>query len=62
MAGMTERRRSAAIVLLFFVGFSMVALANALGAWWPLFLTPLPYAAIPYLVVHADDPDGAERD
>lgn len=54
---MTERRRFAAIVLLFLVGFAMVGLADVLEAWWPLFLTPIPYAAIPYLVVHADDPD-----
>lgn len=51
----SEGRRSAAIVVLFLVGFGMVALADALDAWWPLFVTPLPYAAIPYLVVHADD-------
>jgi hypothetical protein len=51
----SEGRRFAAIVVLFLAGFAMVALADALDAWWPLFLTPLPYAAIPYLVVHADD-------
>ena len=51
----SERRRFLAIVALFLIGWGMVALADALDAWWPLFLTPLPYAAIPYLVVHADD-------
>jgi len=51
----TERRRFAAMVVLFLVGFGMVALADALDAYWPLFVTPLPYAAIPWLVVHADD-------
>jgi hypothetical protein len=54
---MIERRRFATIVFLFLVGFAMVGLADALRAWWPLFLTPIPYAAIPYLVVHADDGD-----
>ena len=51
----SDRRRFLAIVALFLIGWGMVALADALDAWWPLFLTPLPYAAIPYLVVHADD-------
>jgi hypothetical protein len=51
----SERRRFLAIVVLFLIGWGMLALADALDAWWPLFLTPLPYAAIPYLVVHADD-------
>jgi hypothetical protein len=51
----TERRRFTAIVVLFLLGFAMVALADALDAYWPLFVTPLPYAVIPWLVVHADD-------
>jgi hypothetical protein len=51
----TERRRLAVTVLLFLIGFAMVALADALEAYWPLFVTPLPYAVIPWLVVHADD-------
>jgi hypothetical protein len=42
-------------VVLFLLGFAMVALADALDAYWPLFVTPLPYAVIPWLVVHADD-------
>jgi hypothetical protein len=33
----------------------MIALADALDAWWPLFLTPLPYATIAWLVVKGDD-------
>lgn len=52
---MTDRQRFLAIVVLFLIGWGMVAIADALHAWWPLFFTPLPYAAIPYLVVHADD-------
>lgn len=52
---MTERRRIAAIVLLFGIGFGLVALASALVETWPLLLTPLPYAAIPWIVVRADD-------
>lgn len=52
---MSQARRTAAIVVLFLIGFGMVALADALDAWWPLFLTPLPYAAIAWLVVRGDD-------
>ena len=37
------------------IGFGLVALASAVDSTWPLFLTPLPYAIIPWLVVHADD-------
>lgn len=59
---MSARRRSAAIVVLFLLGFAMIALADALDAYWPLFLTPLPYAAIPYLIVHEDDRRGFEPD
>jgi hypothetical protein len=52
---MSQTRRTAAIVLLFLIGFAMIALADALEAWWPLFVTPLPYAAIAWLVVKGDD-------
>jgi hypothetical protein len=52
---MTERRRIAAIVLLFLIGFGLVALASALGSAWPLVMTPLPYAAIAWIVVRAGD-------
>jgi hypothetical protein len=31
----TEGRRLAAIVVLFLLGFAMVALANSLDAYWP---------------------------
>jgi len=58
----SDRRRSAAIVVLFLVGFAMIALADALDAYWPLFLTPLPYAVIPYLIVHEDDGRSSEPD
>jgi hypothetical protein len=49
------RQRFAAIVALLVLGLSMVALADVLSEYWPLFLTPLPYGAIPWLVVHAAD-------
>ena len=52
---MNERRRIAAIVLLFLIGFGLIALASSLGATWPLLLTPLPYATIAWIVVHAED-------
>jgi hypothetical protein len=52
---MSQPRRTLAIVVLFLTGFGMVALADALRAWWPLFLTPLPYATIAWLVVRGDD-------
>ena len=52
---MSEARRLTAIVLLFALGFGLVALASAAGATWPLLLTPLPYAVIPWIVVRADD-------
>jgi hypothetical protein len=51
MAAVSERRRFAAIVVLFLIGFGMVALADALDAWWPLYVTPLPYAVIPWMIV-----------
>ena len=52
---MTERRRITAIVLLFAIGFGLIALASAVSSAWPLLLTPLPYAAIPWIVVRAED-------
>jgi hypothetical protein len=51
MGGVTGRRQLAAIVVLFLIGFAMVALADALDAVWPLFVTPIPYAMIAWLVV-----------
>jgi hypothetical protein len=58
----SNRRRSTAIVLLFLLGFAMIALADALDAYWPLFLTPLPYGVIPYLIVHEDEGRGSAPD
>ena len=52
---MSERSRITAIVLLFLIGFGLVGLASAAGATWPLLVTPLPYAAIAWIVVRADD-------
>jgi hypothetical protein len=52
MTPMSEARRLTAIVLLFAIGFGLVALARAAEATWPLLLTPLPYAAIPFIVVN----------
>lgn len=48
---MSEGRRFAAIVVLFLIGFSMIGLADALDEWWPLFVTVIPYSAIPWLIV-----------
>jgi hypothetical protein len=58
----SDRRRSTAIVLLFLLGFAMIALADALDAYWPLFPTPLPYGVIPYLIVHEDEGRGSAPD
>jgi hypothetical protein len=51
----SEGRRILAIVLLFAIGFGLVALASAAEATWPLLLTPVPYAAIPLIVVRAEE-------
>ena len=51
-----------AIVLLFALGYGLVALASAAGATWPLLLTPLPYAVIPWIVVRADDVEVASTE
>jgi hypothetical protein len=60
MGSVTERRRRLAIVVLFVIGFALVGLASLVDSTWPLFVTVLPYAAIPWLVVRADDAaDGA---
>lgn len=48
---MSETRRFWAIVVLFLMGFGMVVLADALDAWWPLFVTPFIYAVIPWMIV-----------
>jgi hypothetical protein len=50
-----ERRRLSAIVILFSIGFALVFLASAVSSVWPLFITPIPYAVIAWIVVHADD-------
>jgi hypothetical protein len=51
----SERRRSAAIVVLFLIGFGLIGLASTVDSTWPLFVTVIPYAIIPWLVVHEDD-------
>ena len=51
MDDVSGSRRFLAIVVLLLVGFGMVALADALDEWWPLFITPIPYAIIPWLIV-----------
>jgi len=48
---MTEPRRFAAIVALLLLGWALVLLADAVDAWWPLFVAALPYAAVPWLIV-----------
>lgn len=52
---MSERRRFTAIVLLLLIGFGLVGFSSVVESAWPLLLTPLPYAAIPWIVVRADD-------
>ena len=58
-----ERRRLTAIIILFTIGFALVFLASAVSSTWPLFVTPIPYAVIAWIVVQADDQadDRAER-
>ena len=53
-----ERRRLTAIAILFAIGFALVFLASAVSSTWPLFITPIPYAVIAWIVVHADDETG----
>jgi hypothetical protein len=50
-----ERRRLTAIVILFTIGFALVFLASAVSSTWPLFITPIPYAVIAWIVVQAAD-------
>lgn len=47
---MSEGRRFLLVCALVAAGLGMVALAGALDAWWPLFLTPVPYAGVPWLL------------
>ena len=58
---MLERRRFAAMIVLFLIGFGLIGLASSVDSSWPLFVTVIPYAVIPWLVVHADDPAGTDR-
>ena len=58
---MSERRRFAAIIVLFLIGFGLIWLASTVDSTWPLFVTVIPYAVIPWLVVHADEPATSER-
>ncbi|HET8525825.1 MAG TPA: hypothetical protein VFM81_04235 [Actinomycetota bacterium] len=58
---MLERRRFVAMVVLFLIGFGLIGLASSVDSSWPLFVTVIPYAVIPWLAVHADDPAGTER-
>lgn len=51
-----------AIVILFAIGFALVGLASAVASTWPLFLTPLPYAAIALIVVRGSEDDLAAAD
>jgi hypothetical protein len=62
MRAMTDRRRLTAIVLLFLIGFGLVGLASAVDSAWPLLITPIPYAMIPWIVVKADDEPPADAE
>lgn len=53
---MTDARRFAAMIVLFLIGFGLIGLASTVDSTWPLFVTVIPYAVIPWLVVHADEP------
>lgn len=53
---MSDRRRFAAMVVLFLIGFGLIGLASTVDSSWPLFVTVIPYSIIPWLVVHADHP------
>jgi len=57
----SEQRRLVAMILLFSIGFGLIALASAVSSAGPLFLTPIPYATIAWLVVRAGDEDLARR-
>jgi hypothetical protein len=52
----SERRRFAAMIVLFLIGFGLIGLASTVDSTWPLFVTVIPYAAIPWIVIHADEP------
>lgn len=56
---MSERRRLAAVVVLFLIGFGLIGLASQVDSTWPLFVTVIPYSMIPWLVVSEDA--GASR-
>jgi hypothetical protein len=51
-----DPRRFAAMVVLFLIGFGLIGLASAVDSTWPLFVTVIPYAMIPWIVVHANEP------
>ena len=53
---MSDPRRFAAMIVLFLIGFGLIGLASTVDSTWPLFVTVIPYAAIPWIVVHADEP------
>ena len=44
------------MIVLFLIGFGLIGLASTVDSTWPLFVTVIPYAAIPWIVVHADVP------
>jgi hypothetical protein len=56
MSRVSERRKLITIIVLFLIGWSMVALADLLDSYWPLFVTPIPYAVIPWLIARTDRP------
>ena len=48
------------MIVLFLIGFGLIGLASTVDSTWPLFVTVVPYAAIPWIVVHADEPATSE--
>jgi len=54
----TERRRFAAMIVLFLIGFGLIGLASTVNSTWPLFVTVIPYAAIPCPLRKARNAEG----
>ncbi len=58
---MSPSRRFAVIVVLLLLGWALVLLADAVDAWWPLFVAALPYAAVPWVIVRGERGEQAEE-
>jgi hypothetical protein len=47
------------MIVLFLIGFGLIGLASVVDSTWPLFVTVIPYAMIPWIVAHADEPSAS---